>query len=327
MPNTHTATARAFSNIAFIKYWGNRDDVLRLPSNGSISMNLDGLQTTTRVAFDPALSTDSLTLNGKLSGADAGARVSQHLDRVRALAGVTMPARVDSTNNFPTGAGIASSASAFAALTVAAAGALELALDEAQLSALARLGSGSACRSVPAGFTEWDAGTDHLSSYAHSIAPPDYWDLVDLVAIVSREHKAVGSSGGHRLAATSPLQAGRLMGSEQRVIRCRQAILERDFEALTAVVEEDTLLMHAVMMSSTPRLIYWRPATLTVIEATEQLRADGVPAFFTIDAGANVHVITLAAHAEAVSAAITVLPGVETILSAQPGGPAVLIDE
>lgn len=326
MPEIQAATARAFSNIAFIKYWGNRDHTLRLPVNSSLSMNLEGLQTVTSVRFDPALPADDLTLNGRPADPDAVARASQHLDRLRALARVDVPARVESSNNFPTGAGIASSASAFAALTVAAAGALGLELDEPRLSALARLGSGSACRSVPAGFTEWRAGTDHTTSYAYSIAPPDYWDLVDLVAIVSREHKTVGSSGGHRLASTSPLQPGRLTGVRQRVEQCRRAILERDFAALTAVVETDALLMHAVMMTSSPRLVYWQPATLAVIEATERLRADGLPAMFTIDAGPNVHVITTGEHTADVRAALQALPGVDGVLSARPGGPAVLID-
>jgi diphosphomevalonate decarboxylase len=165
-----TTSAIAHPNIAFIKYWGNRDHRLRLPVSGSISMNLAGLETRTRVNFDPHLSADTLTLNGRQITGPGLERVSAFLNSVRSLAGIETHARVDSENNFPTGAGIASSASAFAALSRAASHAANLQLDEDALSRLARLGSGSACRSIPAGFVEWLPGTDDASSYARSIA-------------------------------------------------------------------------------------------------------------------------------------------------------------
>ena len=161
---TLTATAIAFSNIALIKYWGNRDDTLRLPSNGSISMNLDGLETRTCVSFDPLLPADDLTINGMHSSRIALERVSQVLDVVRRKAGINLFAQVESESNFPAGAGIASSASAFAALALAATKAAGLDLAEAELSRLARRGSGSACRSVPGGFVEWAAGTSDADS-------------------------------------------------------------------------------------------------------------------------------------------------------------------
>jgi len=165
-----TATAQAFPNIAFIKYWGNRDAHFRIPSNASISMNLGGLETRTQVTFDPALKNDQLTLNGKPQSGKSLERVSAVLDLVRQMAALQRFARVESNNNFPTGVGIASSASAFAALSLAASAAAGLALSEAELSRLARRGSGSACRSVPGGFVEWQAGEDDLTSYASSIA-------------------------------------------------------------------------------------------------------------------------------------------------------------
>lgn len=321
-----TATARSYSNIAFIKYWGNRDHALRLPANGSISMNLDGLETVTTVRFEPGAPHDRLTLNGEEQTGPALDRVSQHLDRLRALAGVAHRAHVTSRNNFPTGTGIASSASAFSALTVAAAAALGLNLDERTLTILARQGSGSASRSVPGGFVEWYAADTSDESYAESIAPPDHWDLVDLVAIVSREHKAVGSTGGHALAPTSPLQAARVADTPRRLDLCRRAILERDFEALAAVVEQDTVMMHGVMMSSEPALIYWQPPTLRIMSAVQRWRADGIPACFTIDAGPNVHVITTSEHAAHLRAALAELDGVADVLKATPGGPAHLLD-
>jgi len=316
------ATPVSCSNIAFIQYWGNRDHRLRLPASGSISMNLDSLTTRTTVRFDPALPRDELILNGEPAAEAARQRVSEFLTHVRQLAGISLAARVESVNNFPMGAGIASSASAFAALSLATSAAAGLELDERDLSRLARRGSGSACRSVPGGFVEWEAGRGDEDSYAHSIAPADHWALSDCVAIVSREHKATGSSAGHPLADTSPLHPARLAQVDENLRRCRQAILERDFEALAAVTEADCHLMHAVMMTSSPPLIYWQPGTLAVMHAVQQWRSEGLPACYTIDAGPNVHVIC-AAEAEAqIVARLRELPGVLDVLVAHPGGPA-----
>lgn len=327
MTTPRIATARSYSNIAFIKYWGNRDARLRLPANGSLSMNLDGVETVTTVRFDGEAAVDRLRLNGEEHFGPALERVSRHLDLLRALAGVDDHASVVSQNNFPTGAGIASSASAFSALTVAAAAALALELTERQLTTLARQGSGSASRSVPAGFVEWHAANTDDASYAESIAPPEHWDLVDLVAIVSREHKAVGSTGGHALASTSPLQAARVEDTRRRLDRCRRAILERDFAVFADIVEQDALMMHGVMMTSEPPLIYWLPATMRLIHAVQGWRAAGTPVCFTIDAGANVHVITTGEHAAAVSARLRDVRDVMDVLSATPGGPAHLLSQ
>ena len=321
-----TATALAHPNIAFIKYWGNRDDALRLPSNGSISMNLDGLHARTTVTFDPALPADSLRLNGSEQSGPALERVRRFLEIVRGMAGLRLFARVVSENNFPTGAGIASSAAAFAALSLAASHAAGLDLSEPELSRLARLGSGSASRSVPGGFVEWQVGSDGANSYALQVAPPGYWDLVDCVAVAAAGHKPVGSSEGHALAGTSPLQAARVADAGRRLAECRRAILERDFAAFAEIVEQDSNLMHAVMMTSRPALFYWEPASLAIMKAVQAWRAAGRPVCYTLDAGPNVHVLTLSEHQEWVAAALGALPGVERVLTATPGGPARLVD-
>jgi diphosphomevalonate decarboxylase len=320
-----TATAQALANIAFIKYWGNRDADLRIPSNGSISMNLDGLETRTTVTFDAGLAQDWLTLNGLPASEEARQRASKLLERVRQMAGLSLKARVESRNNFPTGAGIASSASAFAALSLAASAAAGLQLSEQECSRLARRGSGSACRSVPGGFVEWQAGSDDESSYAYSLAPAEHWDLVDCVAVVSQAHKPTGSTQGHALAESSPLQAARVTSAAERLEICRQAIRQRDFAALAAVAELDCHLMHAVMMTSQPPLLYWQPATLTVMHAVQEWRTGGLPVFYTIDAGPNVHVLCLAIHSPEVSARLRRIEGVKEVLTAHPGGPARLI--
>jgi len=321
------ATARSTSNIAFIKYWGNRDDTLRLPSNGSISLNLAGLETTTTVRFAPELEADRLFLNGEEVEGKARERVSEHLDHIRGLAGLALHAEVISENNFPTGTGIASSASAFAALTLAACRALGLDLTERALSTLARLGSGSASRSIPGGYVEWVAGTDHDSSYAETIAPAEHWHLIDLVAVVSETHKEIGSTGGHALAGTSPLQEARVSDAERRLALCREAILAKDFEALATVAELDALMMHAVMMTSTPSLVYWSPATIEIIKAVPGWRRRGTPAFFTIDAGPNVHVLTTPDHAPRVREHLLGVSGVVNVISGTPGGPTRLLEK
>lgn len=318
-------TAQTHPNIAFIKYWGNRDHDLRLPSNGSISINLDGLFTRTTVSFQPSLPFDELIINGDEVAGKGLDRVSALLDLVREMAKFDHRAEVISENNFPSGAGIASSASAFAALALAGSKAAGLDLSEAELSRLARRGSGSACRSIPNGFVEWQAGTDDSDSYAFSIAPPEHWALADCIAIVHAAHKKTGSTEGHTLAGTSPLQAARVTDTPRRLELCRNAIQARDFEALAAIIELDSDMMHAVMMTSSPSLMYWQPATLTVMQAVREWRARGLPAAYTIDAGPNVHVICPGEQAEAVEKRLRDLPGVSDVLVARVGGGAKIV--
>jgi diphosphomevalonate decarboxylase len=321
----HTATANAHPNIAFIKYWGNRDNALRLPSNGSISMNLDGLFTRTTVAFNSS-QRDSLSINEHSVTGKGLERVSYILDLVREMANIKERAEVSSVNNFPAGAGIASSAAAFAALAVAAGRAAGLDLGESELSRLARRGSGSASRSIPGGFVEWKMGGGDEDCVAVSIAPPEYWALVDCVAIVSSQHKKTGSTEGHAIAGTSPLQAARVADAPRRLDICRSAILNRDFDALANIIEHDSDMMHSVMMTSTPPLMYWQSATIEVFHQVREWRAGGLPAAYTVDAGANVHVITLKENAGEVEKRLRELPGVGNVLVAGAGGAARLVE-
>ncbi|HSB64929.1 MAG TPA: diphosphomevalonate decarboxylase [Anaerolineales bacterium] len=319
---TNSASAIAHPNIAFIKYWGDRIPELHIPANGSISMNLEELQTQTTVQLDPSYEQDVLILNGERQNGEALERVSAFLKRVRHMAGIATFAQVETKNNFPIAAGIASSAAGFAALSLAASAAAGLELDEADLSRLARTGSGSACRSVPGGFVEWQAGQDHHDSYAWSIAPPDYWDLVDCIALVSREEKSASSSMGHALANSSPLQHDRLVDTPRRLSLCREAILERDIEKLARVVELDSNMMHAVMFTSSPPIIYWQPATLTIIQAIQSMRKNGIPVCYTIDAGPNVHTLCSGDVSGMVTEQLSQLPGVLQVLTTHPGGSA-----
>ncbi|HEX5808381.1 MAG TPA: diphosphomevalonate decarboxylase [Anaerolineales bacterium] len=321
-----TATAQAFANIAFIKYWGNRENTLRLPANGSISMNLDGLYTRTTVSFQPSLPYDELIINGREVMGPGLDRVSYILDIIRGTANLHERAEVMSENNFPSGAGIASSASAFAALALAGSKAAGLTLSEPELSRLARRGSGSAARSIPGGFVEWQAGTGDEDSFAFSIAEPGHWNLVDCVALVSAAHKKTGSTEGHFVASTSPLQPARLADASRRLDICRTAILERDFDTFASVVELDSDMMHAVMMTSTPALHYWRPASLEVMTSVRQWRSEGVPVCYTVDAGPNVHVICPETEAHSTEKKLREIRGVEKVLVARAGGPASVVE-
>ena len=323
--NTLSATAIANPNIAYIKYWGNRDETQHLPSNASISMNLDGLETRTTVHFDATLLADDLLINGKTPGGDALARVSRMLEEVRKLARIRHFAQVESESNFPAGTGMASSASAFAALALAATKAAGLDLSEADLSRLARRGSGSACRSIPGGFVEWQMGTSDADSYAVTIAPANHWDLADCIAVISSEPKLTGSTEGHALAGTSPLQAARVADTPRRLDICRNAILQRDFAAFAEIVELDSNMMHAVMMTSHPQLFYWQAATLTVMHIVREARAKGLPVCYTIDAGPNVHVITQEPQVQLVAKLLHNIPEVRDVRVASVGGPARLI--
>jgi diphosphomevalonate decarboxylase len=195
------------------------------------------------------------------------------------------------------------------------------------LSALARLGSGSACRSIPGGFVAWHPAARHEDSYGVSIAPPDHWALADVVVIVAAQHKQVGSTSGHVLADTSPLQAARVSSTGKRFEACKGALLARDHERLAPIMELETMAMHAVMLTSTPSLLYWTPETVRVMRAVRAWRDGGLPVAFSIDAGPNVHCLCPLEVAHQVVERMRAVPGVEQVLLATPGGAAHLISE
>lgn len=314
-------TALAHPNIAFIKYWGNRDNELRLPVNGSISMNLDGLFTKTTISFNSAKQ-DSLSINNNEVKGKGLERVSYILDIVRKMANINEKAEVTSENNFPAGAGIASSAAAFAALALSASRAAGLNLSESELSKLARRGSGSASRSIPSGFVEWQMGTSEENSFAFSIAETSHWNLVDCIAVVSSAHKKTGSTEGHAIAGTSPLQDARVADTTRRLDICRNAILNKDFEAFANIIEHDSDMMHSVMMTSNPPLMYWQASTVEIFHQVREWRQSGLPVGYTVDAGANVHVLCLGEYAKEVEKKLRELSGVKDVLVAGVGGGA-----
>jgi len=316
---TYSATAQTHPNIAFIKYWGNRDITLRIPSNGSISMNLASLETHTTVKASPDFKSDNLTLNERRETGSVLERVKVFMDLLREMSGNPYYAHVSSENNFPQSAGIASSASAFAALAMAGSKAFGLDLTEKELSILARRGSGSASRSISGGFVEWHAGKTNAGSFAETIAPAEHWELWDCVAVITEQPKKTGSTEGHLLAGTSYLQAARVKDAPRRLEICRNAILKRDFEALADIIELDSNMMHTVMMTSQPPLMYWSPKSLEIMLEVAKWRKTSIPAAYTLDAGPNVHVICTREYAHRVRARLEKIPGVAWVLSSGVG--------
>lgn len=334
-PNMVAATARACANLAFVKYWGKRDNSLNLPLNNSISMTLDGAHTTTAVAFSAGPGEDRVVLAGQPAPAAFAIRVSRHLDRIRALAGVTAAAHVETVNNFPAGTGLASSASGFAALTLAATAALDLQLTKRELSVLARLGSGSACRSIHDGFVEWHAGDDSDSSCATRLADARHWELVDVAVLVTQQAKAIPSSEGHKLATGSPFWRARRRGLPARLEALREALLTRDFQLFCREVEAEALEMHAIMLTSGHEargswqsgIFYWTEDTLRLLIAVQEWRRGGMEVCFTLDAGPTVHLLCLEDQVPDLLQALAGLEGFDDwqLLPSRPGPGAQLL--
>lgn len=294
------ATAIAPSNIAFIKYWGKKDEILRLPVNGSISMNLSNLLTTTTVEFDPKFKKDLVIINGKKEK-EEGSRAIKHLDRIRKLAKIKTKAKVVSESNFPSSTGLSSSASGFAALSLAGVKAAGLKLSEKELSILAREGSGSACRSIPDGFAEWMDGDISDYSYSVSLFPPDHWEIADVVVLISDKKKDVSTTKGQIVANSSPFFKIRISKIKEKINQCKKYIQEKNFTEFGELLEAEALELHAIMMTSSPSLIYLLPESIEVIKAVRKWRAEGLEVYFTLNTGQNVHLICQKKDAKKVS--------------------------
>jgi diphosphomevalonate decarboxylase len=324
------ATVKSHSNIALVKYWGKRNEKLNLPAVGSISITLKEIFTLTSVEFKKELKEDILILNNSEAPENQRKRVSRFLDLIRKEVGFDLSARIDSKNNFPTGAGLASSASAFASLALAGTVAAGIEKNETQLSQLARLGSGSAARSIFGGFVEMNKGNraDGSDSVAHQIAPEDYWDIRVLIAITSTEAKKTGSTEGMQHSAeTSPYNSQWIKESVKDLTEMRQVIKSRDFKALGEISEYSCLKMHALAMSSRPALIYWNSTTMECIRLVYDLRKSGIPAYFTIDAGPQVKIICLPDYLNQIKKTLSKIGGVKKIISTSLGPGTALVGE
>lgn len=321
-PGAGQAEAVARANIALVKYWGKRAPRdgganFNLPAVGSLSLTLDALSTRTRVRFDPQLQADVVRLNGREEPA-ATARTARFLDLLRTAADRRVFAHVDTENDFPTGAGLASSASGFAALAAAAGAALGLALPPAELSALARRGSGSAARSIFGGFVQWHRGErdDGADSFAEPLAPADHWPLRVVVAVTEEGPKATGSTDGMTLTQrTSPYFRAWVEDQDADLAEARTAVLARDFDRLATVTEFSCLKMHASAMAARPGVLYWNGATVESMHAVRALRAKGVPVCFTVDAGPQIKVVCLPEGEVMARETLLAVPGVKRVIA------------
>ncbi|MBI4613109.1 MAG: diphosphomevalonate decarboxylase [Planctomycetes bacterium] len=326
------ATAVAHPNLAFVKYWGKRDEALRLPAEGSISMTLSGLSVRTTVEFQEGTGKDDvIRIGGEDARGEERERVVSFLDIARGLAGTDLPARVESLADFPRSAGLASSAAAFAALALAASRAAGLELRDRDLAALARQGSGSATRSIHGGFVEWRRGAraDGADCHGVQLTPPEAWPELRLLAsVVEKVPKPCSSTEGmRRTAATSPFYSEWLALVKRDLDRARRAIRERDLALLGETAESNALAMHAVCLAAWPPILYWSPGTIDVVRRIQALRADGVPVYLSIDAGPNVFAITDSLHEGRIRGALEELRAVESVHASAPGPGARLVED
>lgn len=321
MPGKASATAYPIQGL--VKYHGLRDPVRRIPYHDSISVCTGPIHSHTTVEVQERSGpVDSVSIDTMEATGRPLARVVAVLDEVRRRAGSRATCRVVSANDFPQFVGLGSSSSGFAALTVAAAAAYGVAASPEELSEIARLGAGSASRSVTGGVSEWVV--DGERSYARCLLPPDGLDWEIVVPLVRHEEP---TETVHQEVVTSPFFGARVDSIEATLRDARQACAEVDLEALWACGEKDTLALHAVTMTGRHGHLTWQPATVAVIHAVRRLRKQGLPVWFSIDTGATAYLNTPARHAGAVAEAMVGIPGVAEVLRLRPAGPATLVDE
>lgn len=327
-PPTRQATAVAFANLALVKYFGKRNLGLNLPAAASLSLTLAPLRTETTVSLDDNLQEDHVQLQGTPATETFQSRVAAFLDIIRKQAGDQTRARIETDNNFPTAAGLASSASGFAALTLAAASAMGLDLEESELSALARRGSGSAARSIPGGICIWHKGekADGSDSFAESIAAPDVMDLRVVVGVTDPGPKSIGSTQAmEQVRETSPYYGPWIKSVEVDMNEAVKAVSDCNLARLGEVAERNALAMHAAALAARPGILFWKGSTVEGIHLVRQLRKKGILAYFTCDAGPQTKVLTSATDAPKVVQALEALPGVVDIIECRMGGRAMVL--
>ena len=324
------ATAEASPNIAFVKYWGLRDEKLNLPFNGSISVTMtNNLKTISSVTFSNDFKNDVAWLNKKRVIGVELEEITKQLDVVRERADVRLKALVNAETNFPIGAGLASSSSGFASLTCASAKALNLNLNETELSLLARRVSGSACRSIYGGFVEWKRGvrSDGKDSYAVQIVPKEHWpEFRNIIAITDSGKKRVSSREGmRRTVGTSKLFKKRVKELPRTLEVVREAILRKNYGTLFEVTMWESDNFHSVLLDSKPPLVYLNEISKRIIEAIRKFNSDEFKAGYTFDAGPNAHIFTLERYAKQVEKLLSETKGVKKVIVCKAGdGPKYL---
>lgn len=292
------AKARAYTNIALIKYWGKADEELALPMNSSLSLTLKEFYTETEVEFKDDLKEDIFYLDDIIQDGNSLKRVSEFLDIFRKKKNINKKALIKSTNHVPTAAGLASSASGFAALSAASNLASGLNLDRKDLSKISRRGSGSASRSLYGGFVEWQKGNSNDTSYALPLDKAD-WDIGMVVVIINSKKKEISSREGMKLTVeTSPFYKGWVQSSQEDLLNIKSAIKTKNFKRIGEITERNSLKMHGTMLGSKPPILYWEPETIMVMEIVKELRENNIPCYYTMDAGPNVKILCRLSQAD-----------------------------
>lgn len=315
------AVVEAHPNIALVKYWGKQDRRRNIPAVGSLSITLDTLRSRTELAFEESITADEVSVDGE-AGGSAASRITGCLDRFRAETGQGRHARVTTESNFPVAAGLASSASGFAALVVAADAAAGTGLSRECLARIAGAASGSAARSLYGGFVRLDLPPPGGSDIAlTALAGPADWPLEVVIAVTDSGRKPVGSTEAMLASeAGSPYYRAWVAAQPADLDEAEAAVRARDFERLAAVAEFSCLKMHALTLSARPGILYWKPATLACMQAVRELRAAGEGAFFTVDAGPQVKAVCVPGAARRVAATLAQIDGVREVLRTGLGG-------
>lgn len=299
---------RAHTNIALLKYWGKANSDLKIPHNSSISLTLNEFYTDTRVTYDDSLDRDVFYLDDEVVDDKVAKRVYQYMDRIRSMFDIKSYAKIESWNHVPKEAGLASSASAFAALAKAAT--LDFDLSNEELSKLARLGSGSASRSIYPGFVKWNRGSNHENSFAEPLDVSPWDDFRMIVCIINDQIKPYSSSTAMDITAKeSPYYPAWVENTEKTADLIEEAIRNQDIWTLGKLAQTNALQMHASLMAV--NMWYFEPKTLEIMNRLRDLQKE-VPAFFTMDAGPNVKIMTTQEHVDTV---LKSLPdGIETVV-------------
>lgn len=282
--------AKANANIALIKYWGKENEELIIPNTSSLSLSLDALYTETKVSFIDSKK-DKFYLNGQEQGEDELKKISKYIDLFRNLAKSDKRVLVESYNHVPTAAGLASSASAYAALATALNALFETKLSQKDLSIMARRGSGSASRSIYGGIVEWEKGHDNESSFAKKIDNPGL-DMAMIIVLVNKNKKSISSRQAMKTTmASSPLYESYIKHSKKDLEAIKEALKNKDFKKIGEITEHNAMQMHATIISSNPPIIYFEEDSIKAINKVRELRTKGIPAYFTMDAGPNVKIL------------------------------------
>jgi len=316
------ASAVAYPIQGLIKYHGLKDEQLKIPYHDSISVCTSPTATRTTVEFGSDLKMDMVKVNGKFLEGRELDRCVLVLEEARKLASSDMKALVVSENNFTSNIGLGASASGFAALAVASGAALGLRLSQRELSTVARLGAGSASRSVTGGFSRWYMGTGHEDSFAVPLASETELSMGIVVALIPKYKQTLDM---HKDAVTSPFFHSRLAYVHDALANMEAAIRAKDIERIGALAERDTLILHGITMTGEGETMLWKPETLRVMAEVRRLRDGCIPAYFSIDTGATVYVNTLPDKIGVVEGYIKDL-GIETIRCGV-GGKAQVVGE